>query len=86
MPAGVSPFGVFDMYGNVWEWCENTFIPYPNSTYPMTERDKGLKMLRGGAFSSEQSGNDQTTLTTRSAQEPGWKDPRVGFRCAKSVQ
>jgi eukaryotic-like serine/threonine-protein kinase len=86
MPAGVSPFGVFDMYGNVWEWCENTFIPYPNSPYNMKETDKGLKMLRGGSFSSEQSGRDEVTLTTRTAKEPDYKDPKLGFRCAKSVE
>jgi serine/threonine protein kinase len=86
MPAGVSPFGVFDMYGNVWEWCENTFVPYPNSTYQIADSDKGLKMLRGGSYESEQSGKAQTTLTTRSAQAPTYKDPRLGFRCAKSVE
>jgi sulfatase modifying factor 1 len=77
---------MLDMYGNVWEWCENTFVPYPNSTYEMKSEDKGNKMLRGGSYQSEQSGKERTTLTTRSAQPPDWSDPRVGFRCAKSVE
>ncbi len=30
-PSGASPYGVMDMAGNVSEWTENDFVPYPGS-------------------------------------------------------
>jgi serine/threonine-protein kinase len=84
-PEGVSPFGLADMYGNVWEWCESTFRPNPNSEYSPSARDAAIRMLRGGSFDSEQTGPRAVTVTTRSAQTQEYKDPRVGFRCAKSL-
>lgn len=49
-------FGLFDMYGNVWEWCEDDWnstyqdVPNDGSTYRKTSNVNSLKVLRGGSW------------------------------------
>ncbi len=38
-------FGFYDMSGNVWEWCQDTYIPYGKA--PRTDT---LKVFRGGSW------------------------------------
>jgi formylglycine-generating enzyme required for sulfatase activity len=68
-----SPFEVFDMVGNVWEWVGN---PYPNSNIP-----EGKRILHGSNF-----GNDIFDLAFRViiAPDDAGYIYDVGFRCAAS--
>lgn len=47
-------FGLFDMHGNVWEWCEDDFDPtfYARSPRldPVAKTGQGIKAIRGGCF------------------------------------
>jgi serine/threonine protein kinase/formylglycine-generating enzyme required for sulfatase activity len=54
-------YGLFDLYGNAWEWCQDAFVPYPRAEgeTPITDGEvKGRldlsarRVLRGGAFIS----------------------------------
>ena len=55
---GVSPYGVHDLSGNVWEWGRSLYekYPYPESGKDLGEREDlaagtdSLRVLRGGAF------------------------------------
>jgi formylglycine-generating enzyme required for sulfatase activity len=48
-------FGLYDMHGNVWEWCQNDYsdnydvTPVDGSAW-VSEENSGLKILRGGSW------------------------------------
>jgi iron(II)-dependent oxidoreductase len=57
LPAGDSPVGCRQMIGNVWEWVEDTFAPYPGFVCdPYKEYSQPYfgrkKVLRGGAWTT----------------------------------
>ncbi len=79
-PEGVSPFGIFDMAGNVAEWVADDYKPYPNSSGPV---DEGNKIIRGGGFKVFAR---EQTATDRFFDHPNVMYDFIGFRCAKSVK
>ncbi len=54
-PQGDSPYGVADMAGNVWEWCQSKYKAYPYKADDGREDLKGGddRVLRGGSFFSD---------------------------------
>ena len=48
-------WGIFDMHGNVHEWCEDAFDYYPNHdvTDPKGPESGSYHLLRGGSYLSE---------------------------------
>ncbi|WP_405728680.1 formylglycine-generating enzyme family protein [Streptomyces sp. NBC_00028] len=67
--SGVSPFGVFDLCGNVWEWCSTVAEP-------------GRHELKGSAFTSP---FERSAPSLRNAADAGMKDNDTGFRCISAV-
>lgn len=54
-PHGRTPEGVYDLAGNVWEWCHDWFGDYSTKT-PRESEGPGsgsVRVLRGGAFGSD---------------------------------
>lgn len=83
---GKSPFGAYDMTGNVWEWTSDWYLPYPGSDLKSNDFGQKNKVLRGGSY----GGVGHYTLKQfyripyRFFSEPQGSFQDVGFRCAKS--
>ncbi len=59
---------LYDMSGNVWEWCRNKYQP-----------DKNWRVLRGGSFGGNRS---NARAAGRSSDSPDYRDYFLGFRVA----
>lgn len=82
---GESPYGCYNMAGNVYEWCGDWFddsyyrtSPERNPTGPSKPTDR--RVCRGGCYYSNPG---RSSAINRSAQEPGKVGQGIGFRVAK---
>jgi formylglycine-generating enzyme required for sulfatase activity len=86
---GKSPYGVFDMTGNVWEWVNSLYQPYPyNPKIKFGYGSEDLesfsnRVLRGGSMSYA-LGYD-ARITNRLSQDSDFTSDIVGFRCARDT-
>jgi sulfatase modifying factor 1 len=68
---GRSPYGLFDMAGNVHEWT--------NSLY---DSGSGARVLRGGSWKNDAAA---IRVSHRQGALPNVRDAAVGFRCAEGA-
>lgn len=75
-PAGRSPFGAYDMLGNVWEWTASGW----SDDYKKARTDDA-RAYRGGGWASFDA--SQVTATHRARMPPTARGHALGFRCAR---
>ncbi|MBA3380919.1 MAG: formylglycine-generating enzyme family protein [Actinobacteria bacterium] len=77
-------YGLCNMVGNVWEWCENYFVTgYPRETSaidPVYDTPTSARSLRGGSFLCHASYCDRYRVAARSANTPDTSAGNIGFR------
>jgi formylglycine-generating enzyme required for sulfatase activity/tRNA A-37 threonylcarbamoyl transferase component Bud32 len=76
--------GLFDLHGNVWEWCAGRLAPYPTAaTADWIGRDGEDGVVRGGSWGDAPAA---TRSANRQAARIDLRSAYVGFRLAFDAQ
>jgi len=92
---GKSPYGVYDMIGNVWEWTASWYRPYPGNEARNENFGQVFRVTRGLSFMGighyppdvyKKVASIIARASFRSYDYPTSRLTDVGFRCARSVK
>ncbi len=82
LDKGISPYGCFDMAGNVREWTQSWYQAYPGNEDIQVEYGQVYRVLRGGSYLT---GSFDVRSVRRHYERMDLAEPDFGFRCAADV-
>ena len=77
--------GIYDMSGNVWEWCQDLYGDYPDGsvTDPQGSDSGSYRVLRGGSWGADAT---YCRVSDRNRFSPDSRIHLIGFRLSLSSQ
>ena len=88
-PERRSPYGAYNMAGNVWEWTASSYSPTPSDMTAMKRLVGGAhfssawQIIKGGSYSP--GGNDSFAIARRRGLPSDGRSPWIGFRCVRDA-
>ena len=95
-----NPYGLYDVSGNVWEWCSDWYHPGtypkradvarnppgPEKSYDPAEPGQPKRVQRGGSFLCSEQYCTRYMLGTRGKGEVSTAGNHLGFRCVRDAR
>jgi serine/threonine-protein kinase len=88
-PSRRSPYGAYNMAGNVWEWTASPYSPEPADLAAMKRLVGGQnfssqwQIIKGGSFPS--GGSQYFAISKRRELPADQRSPWIGFRCVRDA-